>query len=124
MSVVASRTMATWPFQNTRSPRRAPARSDVSGSGVPSAPSCMSLSRGQAMPQAMSGNLHERRAVEAKTGLAAPEIRHAEEFFGDRDHVGLDDGNGRKMTRRHVAAGDGHCERLIDARNREPGAER
>src|ERR1700733_5258232 len=34
-------------------------------------------------------NLHQARAVDAEYGLAAPQIRHAQKTFGDRDEVAL-----------------------------------
>ena len=69
----------------------APQARDVDAAiGVPSARSCMSLSRGQAMPQAVERDLHEAGAVEAEAGLAAPQIGRAEEALGDRDEIRLD----------------------------------
>src|SRR5271169_1381645 len=51
--VARSRAMATWPFQNRRSPRLR-SRSPETATGLPSASSCISLSRGHATPQAVS----------------------------------------------------------------------
>ena len=85
-SVAWSRTMATWPFQNN-SRRGAGRRGRDGASGVPSACSCMSLSRGQGTPQAASATCTSAGAVEAEAGLAAPQIGRAEETLGHRDEI-------------------------------------
>ena len=89
MSVALSRTMATWPFQNMKSPRCRLEKSAAGSNGRPSDASCMSLSRGQGVPPAVHRELHQRGAIEAEAGLAAPEIGHAEEALGDSDEVTL-----------------------------------
>ena len=53
------------------------------------------------MPQAVERDLHEARAIEAEAGLAAPQIRRADEALGDRDEIGFELVERREMLRRH-----------------------
>ena len=79
--------IATWPFQNTRSPRRSCEKSAPASTGVPSAASCMSESRSTSRPAMRIGKLDEPGAVDAEGAGAAPEIGRVDEPLGDRDIV-------------------------------------
>ena len=120
-SVAASRTIATWPFQNTRSPRRSVAMSDATG--VPSARSCMSLSRGQGDAAGRERDLHQAGAVEAVAGLAAPQIGRAEEALRHRDEIAARLIERRQMARRQIA-GRRDREAVLLAHHRDAAAER
>ena len=103
---------ARWRHGPSRTPdRRAAGRRG--STGLPSARSCMSLSRGQAMPQARQRDLHQAGAVDAEARLAAPQIRHADEALGDRDEIGLVGVERREMPCRHVAAGRSDGEAVL-----------
>ena len=88
-AVAASRAMATWPFQNTRSPRR---RFAIAGDNtLPSAvPAC----------RCRAGRRRPRRSARPAPGpsnrsrgaLAAPQIGRADEPLGDRDEIRLSRG--------------------------------
>src|SRR3984893_6768427 len=52
-------------------------------------------------------DLHEAGAIEAEAGLAAPEIRRAEEALGDGHEIGLAALDGGEVLRRHVDTGSG-----------------
>ena len=111
-------------FPEHRSPRCSVGESDPR-STCPSARSCMSLSRGQGDAAGGQRDLHQRRAVEAEAGLAAPQIGHAEEALGDRDEIASRGvSSGARWRAGTIAAGGGDRERLLDARDGEPRAER
>ena len=67
-----SRAMATWPFQNRHRRGLRLEKSAAGVSGSASDCSCMSLSRGQGVPLAVSASCTSRRAVEPEAGLATP----------------------------------------------------
>ncbi len=69
------------PAAATRSPERA---------DRPRCVPCMSLSRGQAIPQALQRYLHEARNSRCRDGLAAPEIRRTEKALGDAHEIGFE----------------------------------
>ncbi len=85
----SSRTMATWPFQNTRSPR---SRSAVIGVGGDRCPERRFLHVAVARAghaARRERDLHEAGAIEPERGLAAPQIRHAEKALRHRDEIGF-----------------------------------
>ncbi len=49
-------------------------------------------------------DLHQARAIDAEAGLAAPQIRHADEALGNGDEIRCGGVERRKMVSRHVAA--------------------
>src|SRR5262245_19728336 len=69
-------------------------------------------------------DLEEARAVEAETGLAAPQVGHSQEAFGNRDEIALGAVERGEVARGHVAARRGDREWLLDASHREPAPER
>src|SRR5439155_23424096 len=69
-------------------------------------------------------NLNEAGAVEAKTRPAAPEIGHAEKFFGNGDEVRLVAIKRHNMAPGHMAAGGRHRKNRVAARDRDPATER
>ena len=117
--VLASRTIATCPFQKIRSPR---CNFFISAglSARPSPSCCMSLSRGQPVPAAFSADLHQAGAIDAEAALAAPEIGRADETFGDRDEIVLDGVETANMPARQIPAFAGHRERAVFAHDRYP----
>ena len=97
MSVARSRTMATWPFQKTRSPRCSAARTGGQRDR-------RAERRFLHIAVARAGNacrrqrhLHQPRAIETERRLAAPQIRHAEKALGHGDEI---------RSRRYQAARD------------------
>src|SRR5215510_622313 len=69
-------------------------------------------------------DLEEAGTVETKRRLAAPQIGHSQEALGDGDEVAFPRVDGHEMARRHVAAGGGDRERVLDACDGEPASER
>src|SRR5262249_28004876 len=61
--------------------------------------------------------LQQTRAVHAKTGLSAPQIRRPQKALRDRDEIGIHAGHLREMHNRNVTPGSSDCERLLDARD-------
>jgi len=75
-------------------------------------------------PAGRERDLEQPRAIEPERGLAAPQIGHVQKRFGDGDRVGREGVERRQMPGRNIAAGTGDRERLLQARDREPAAER
>ena len=119
-SVLASRAIATWPFQNTRSPR---CRS-AGEAGLPSDNSCMSLSRGQATPAACSATCTSPEQSSPSDGLAAPQIGRAQEGFRHRDEIRRLGPDRRQMHLRNMPAGGGDGETLVLPRDGDRCAHR
>ena len=95
-----SRTIATWPFQNTRSPRRSVASIAIA------VPSALLLHVAVARAGDAAGaerDLHQAGAVDAVAGLAAPQIGRAEEALRHRDEILLDMIERRQVARRQIA---------------------
>ena len=114
------RAMATWPFQKIRSPLCRPARL----ADLPSALSCMSLSRGHLMPHAVSATC--TRPEQSRPRLDLPPQRYGAptKSLGHRDEIRLDRGERREMALRHEAARRGDGKALLLPRHGELCAER
>ncbi len=116
--------MATWPFQNTRSPR---SRSAASALVAMRRSERRLLHVAVARAGDAAGgerNLHETRTVEPERGLAAPQIGHAEKALGDRDEIAFVIAERREMCRRHIGAARRHRHAIGDARDSKRCAER
>ena len=69
------------------------------------------------------GSTDQAGAIDAERGLAAPEIRHADEALGRRDEVEDAGVERAEMRPRHMVALVGHRERTILARDADAGAQ-
>ena len=88
-SVAASRMMPTWPFQNTRSPRRRGASASSSGSGCAERRLLhVAVARRRRSGRRQRG-LRQAGAVDPLAGAPAPQIGRLDKALGDGDEIGL-----------------------------------
>jgi len=76
------------------------------------------------MPQARSASCTSPEQSTPRLDFSTPQIGCAQEPLRHRDEIAFHGGHGSEVERRHIAAGGGDRERLLDARNDQLAAER
>ena len=120
MRLSASRAMATWPFQNMRSPRRI----SVSATGLPSDKLLHVAVARAGNARRLQRDLHEAGTIEPERGLAAPQIGRIEKHLGDGDEIACARLDRREVDCRDVPARRGDGKAFVLPRNAKLRAHR